>query len=166
DHGAFRGSGRDGLGRVQGGLVQDPDGVALPVRTGAGLKFDEVAERARRAREDGREVVLVLGLGFVGTAVVANLARTAAGGRRVFFVIGLDQDSAAGREKAASLDAGRPPTYADDPSLARVIAEAAIEPRSVVGTVDLSCIPLADVVVSCINLDLVRVPGQTEELAC
>jgi nucleotide sugar dehydrogenase len=130
------------------------------------LKFDEVAERARQAREDGREVVLVLGLGFVGTAVVANLARTAAGGRRVFFVIGLDQDSAAGREKAASLDAGRSPTYADDPSLARVIAEAAIEPRSVVGTVDLRCIALADVVVSCINLDLVRVPGQTEELAC
>jgi UDP-N-acetyl-D-glucosamine dehydrogenase len=130
------------------------------------LKFDEVAERAHRAREDGREVVLVLGLGFVGTAVVANLARTAAGGRRVFFVIGLDQDSPAGREKAASLDAGRSPTYADDPSLARVIAEAAIEPRSVVGTVDLRCIALADVVVSCINLDLVRVPGQTEELAC
>ena len=130
------------------------------------MRFEEISARAARAREEGREVVLVLGLGFVGTAVVANLSRTEKGGRRVFFVIGLDRDDAAGREKAGSLDAGRSPTYADDPSLAQVIAAAAREPKGLVGSVDPRCIALADVVVSCINLDLVRAPGQTEELAC
>ena len=130
------------------------------------MRFEEVSERARKAREEGSEVVLVLGLGFVGTAVVANLSRTTRGGRRVFFVIGLDRDDPAGREKARSLDEGRSPTYADDPSLAGVIAAAAAEPRGLVGTVDPKCIGLADVVVSCINLDLVRAPGQTENLSC
>jgi hypothetical protein len=97
---------------------------------------------------------------------VANLARTTRSGKRTFFVIGLDRDDDAGRGKAESLDQGRSPTYADDPSLARVIADAAVEPRSVVGSVDPRCLALADVVVSCINLDLVRAPGQTEVLAC
>ncbi len=130
------------------------------------MRFEEISERAKAARGEGREVVLVLGLGFVGTAVVANLARTEKAGKRSFFVIGLDRDDAAGRQKAESLDQGRSPTYADDPSLAQVIADAAVEPRSVVGSVDPRCIALADVVVSCINLDLVRAPGQTEVLAC
>jgi UDP-N-acetyl-D-glucosamine dehydrogenase len=138
------------------------------------VRFEEVSERARRAREEGREVVLVLGLGFVGTAVVANLSRTEprteprahTGGRRAFFVIGLDQDTPSGRDKAASLDRGRSPTYADDPSLGQVISAAAAEPKGLVGTVDPRCLALADVVVSCINLDLIRQPGQTEDLAC
>ncbi len=42
----------------------------------------------------------MLGLGFVGTAVAANLARTRSGGSRAFFVIGLDQDTSGGRAKA------------------------------------------------------------------
>ena len=129
------------------------------------MRFEEAARRAAEARREGCEVVLVLGLGFVGTAVVANLSRTRKDGRRSFFVIGLDRDDPAGREKAESLDQGRSPTYADDPSLGRVIAEAAVEPKSVVGTVDPRCASLADVVVSCINLDLVRRPGQTESLS-
>ena len=129
------------------------------------MRFEEISNRATKAREEGCEVVLVLGLGFVGTAVVANLSRTLKNGRRVFFVIGLDQDSVQGREKAASLDAGKSPTYADDPSLAGVIAAAAVEPKGLVGTVDSRCISLADVVVSCINLDLVRPAGRSDELA-
>ena len=92
------------------------------------MKFEEVESRARAARENGAEVVLVLGLGFVGTAVVANLSRTYRGTQRTFFVIGLDQDSANGREKVARLDAGHSPTYADDPSLERVIGAAGAEP--------------------------------------
>ena len=76
------------------------------------MKFEEASKRAAEARREGCEVVLVLGLGFVGTAVVANLSRTKKGGKRAFFVIGLDRDDPAGREKADSLDQGRSPTYA------------------------------------------------------
>ena len=58
-----------------------------------------IEERARAARAAGAECVVVLGLGFVGTAVAANLSRTR--GQRqepLFFVIGLDLDAArAGR---------------------------------------------------------------------
>jgi UDP-N-acetyl-D-glucosamine dehydrogenase len=130
------------------------------------VKQAEIQTRAEAARADGREVVVVLGLGFVGTAVAANLARAVGSdGKKLFFVVGLDRDDAAGREKVARLDAGRPPTYANDPSLERVVAAAAAEPRSVVGTVEPGVLKLADVVISCINLDVKREAGQTDSLA-
>ena len=63
------------------------------------MKFEEIEARARDARAQGRETVVVLGLGFVGTAVVANLSRAHKDGRPLFLVIGIDQDNAGGREK-------------------------------------------------------------------
>jgi nucleotide sugar dehydrogenase len=130
------------------------------------MKFEELQEAASRARAAGREVVAVLGLGFVGTAVVANLARTRAGGAPLFCVIGIDRDDAAGRAKVERLNDGVPPAYADDPALERVVRAARAEPANLFGTVDARALGLADVVVCCINLDLVRAARQTERLAC
>ena len=127
------------------------------------MKLEDIEPRSTAARGEGRECVVVLGLGFVGTAVAANLSRSKnADGAPLFFVIGLDLD--AGR--AGRLDEGRAPTYANDPSLERVIAAACRETANLVGTTDQAALALADVVVSCINLDLQREPGQTEELGC
>jgi UDP-N-acetyl-D-glucosamine dehydrogenase len=129
------------------------------------MKFEDISHRAAAAREGGAEVALVLGLGFVGTAVAANLARTAKREKRSFFVIGLEMDDPRGRKKAEQLDEGRSPTYTNDPSLEKVIGAAARgERRNLVGTTDPRAIGLADVVVSCINLDLKRPPGQTRDL--
>jgi len=128
------------------------------------LDYNAIEARALAARTAVREVVLVLGLGFVGTAVAGNLARAERDGARLFFVIGLDRDDAAGREKAGALDVGRSPTYANDPSLERVIREACLDSKTLVGGVDPRLIALADVVVSCINLDVQREAGQTERL--
>lgn len=129
------------------------------------MDHSRVVERAEAARAAGREVVLVLGLGFVGTAVAGNLARARRAGEPLFFVIGLDRDDEAGRAKAAALDRGQPPTYANDSSLERVIREACLETRNLVGGTDPRALVLAEVVVSCINLDVQREPGQTERLS-
>ncbi|MCC7013853.1 MAG: nucleotide sugar dehydrogenase [Planctomycetes bacterium] len=128
------------------------------------MDFAHIETRARAARASGQEIVLVLGLGFVGTAVAGNLARAEKNGARLFFVIGLDRDDAAGRAKVARLDAGSSPTYANDPSLEHVIHEACTSAQNLLGTNDPRAIGLADVVVSCINLDVQREPGQTESL--
>ncbi len=127
---------------------------------------DDIERRARAARDSGQEIVAVLGLGFVGTAVCANLARTRNAAGATFFVIGIDQDTPGGREKVERVDAGRAPTYTSDPSLERVVAAVCDEPRALVASTDPTVIALADVVVSCIQLDVVRAPGQTETLAC
>mgnify|MGYP001156639532 CR=1 FL=1 len=97
------------------------------------MKTPLIEEGARAARAAGAECVVVLGLGFVGTAVAANLSRTRGkGGEPLFFVIGLDLDAA----RAARLDEGRAPTYANAPSLEQVIAAACRETQNLVGTTD------------------------------
>ena len=128
------------------------------------MKTSDIEQRAK-APQPGRQTVVVLGLGFVGTAVVANLARARGpDGRLLFLVIGLDRDDAVGREKVSRLDRGVPPTYANDPSLEAVVREASLEHKSCMGSNDPRVLALADVVVSCINLDLVRPAGQTQDL--
>jgi len=126
-----------------------------------------IEARIDSVRSDDMEVVVVLGLGFVGTAVVANLSRCVGGsGAPQFFVIGLELDNAPGREKVARLDAGRSPIYAADGSLEAVFARAGSVTHNLVGTVDPQVLRLADTVISCINLDLNREPFQTEKLHC
>jgi UDP-N-acetyl-D-glucosamine dehydrogenase len=126
------------------------------------MKYEEVLALSTQARAAGREVVAVVGLGFVGTAVVANLAR--AGERGLFLVVGIEQDTPDGRDKVASLDRGSPPSFADDPALVTTLRASIEEPRNVCGTVDSRALGLADVIVVCINLDVVRDAGQTEKL--
>ena len=131
------------------------------------MKYEDIAQRAAKAADQGQQSVVVLGLGFVGTAVAANLSRSFdEAGNPLFFVVGLDQDNAAGREKAGRLDEGRSPTYANDPSLEEVVRKACCETQNLFGTTDPRVLELADVVISCINLDLQREPGQTEQLGC
>jgi nucleotide sugar dehydrogenase len=128
--------------------------------------IDSVRARADEARARGQEVVAVIGLGFVGTAVAANLARArGADGRPLFHVIGVERDDEAGRAKAAALARGEPPVYANDPKLAQALAAAGRETRNLDGCVELAQVACADVVVACINLDLVRPAGRADELA-
>jgi nucleotide sugar dehydrogenase len=129
------------------------------------MQYEEILRRATEARARGEEPVGVLGLGFVGTATAANLARNRSGKGHSFFVIGVEQDTPAGRAKVASIEEGKPPIWADDPALAAVFAESAKEPRNIVASTDARALCACDVVVCCINLDLVRAPGQTEELS-
>jgi len=128
--------------------------------------IDSVRARADGARARGQEVVAVIGQGFVGTAVAANLARARGpDGRPLFHVIGVERDDEAGRAKAAALARGEPPVYANDPKLAQAIAEAGRVTRNLDGGVDLAQVACADVVVSCLNLDLVRPVGRADELS-
>ncbi len=129
------------------------------------MKLSELESRAKAARAQGQEVIVVLGLGFVGTAVSANLARTRTKSKTTFFVIGIDQDTPPGREKVARMNAGRSPTYASDPNLEAVFTESGREGNLVAST-DPHAIALADVIVSCIQLDVVRTSGQTDVLSC
>ena len=130
------------------------------------MHAEELSRHALAARSEGREVVAVLGLGVVGTAVAATLARARRAGRRGFFVIGVERDSEAGRRKLEAIERGEAPVQVGTAELARILEEAALEPRSLACTVDLGALEAADVIVCCTGLELRREPGQTEQLEC
>ena len=69
------------------------------------MMLAELERRAALARAQGAQVVVVMGLGFVGTAVAANLSRTK--DRRAFFV-------EADRALYAAKDAGKDCVVAAD----------------------------------------------------
>ncbi|HIF34638.1 MAG TPA: hypothetical protein EYQ75_23870 [Planctomycetaceae bacterium] len=53
--------------------------------------YDQIAIEAERQRHRGRQIVVVQGLGFVGSAVAAAIAAaTDSAGEPKFFVIGID----------------------------------------------------------------------------
>jgi nucleotide sugar dehydrogenase len=116
------------------------------------------------AREKNQRVVGVIGLGFVGTAVAANLARTLGPSGPKFLVMGIDQDTPVGGDKCNRMNDGKPPVYGGDTELEHVYDVAVKQQGNLIGTTDLQAVQLADVVVFCINLDLIREPGQTENL--
>jgi nucleotide sugar dehydrogenase len=126
------------------------------------MKFAELELLAARARRERREVAVVLGLGFVGTAVAASLSEVTQGAG--FLVIGVELDTPEGRRKAEALDAGRAPFAAQDPAVAAALSAAAREPRRLAATTDPAVVALADVVLVCLNVDLARESGQTERL--
>ncbi len=124
-----------------------------------------IDELVRAARGEGREVAVVLGLGFVGTAVAASLAQVRRGAG--FLIVGVEQDSPEGRRKAAALAAGRAPFVAQDPAVDAALAAAAAErPPRIAATTDATVVAQADVVLVCLNVDLARAAGQTAELDC
>lgn len=109
------------------------------------------------------ECVVVIGIGFVGTAVIANLARIAKRGKPLFFVVGLEKDDLEGAAKVARLNCGKSPIYANDQNLGQVIFSSWKEHRNIAATCDPDILPQADYVVICINFDLIRTPGQISD---
>jgi nucleotide sugar dehydrogenase len=103
---------------------------------------------------------VVQGLGFVGGAMAAALAR----GRRPdgsprFAVIGLDLDDAPGRQKVAAVRAGEPPIKATDPMLTAAYLEARAT-GNLTATTNPAAISLADVIVMDVGYDVLRAPRE------
>lgn len=112
----------------------------------------------------GREVVVVQGLGFVGTAMVAALAAARdALGAPVFTVIGVDLPTASGRKKIEAINRGESPIVSEDPAIGAAIA-AGRENGNLRATDDEGAFELADVVVVDVNLDVhKKSPGAVDD---
>ena len=126
--------------------------------------IDEIREEAQRARAEGREVIVVQGLGFVGAAMAAVTAATTDDNDEPrFFVIGVDRADSVGKAKIDAVNAGRPVVNTDDPLLAELTYAGVIEMRSLVATSDYHAYTLADVIVVDLPLDA-RFSGDGDEM--
>ena len=114
--------------------------------------FEALTARAERFRAQGKTVVTVLGLGFVGAAVAPVIADAGENEPR-HFVIGLDQPTPEGRRKAACLNAGRFPFASPDPALPGIVRRAALERGNLAAATDSRALALADVIVVDLPLD-------------
>jgi nucleotide sugar dehydrogenase len=113
--------------------------------------------RALKARAEGKEVVVVMGLGFVGAVMAAIVADSRdAEGRPAKFVIGCQRPSTRSFWKIALLNRGQSPVKAEDPKVEELIRRCVLERETLTATYHSDCLALADCVVVDVQCDYIK----------
>ncbi len=130
---------------------------ALPSAEESRRELENLKKRVKAEREAGREIVVVIGLGFVGTVMAAVIAdATDAGGKPAKFVIVYQRPSPRSYWKIASLNRGESPVSSEDPEVPKLIRRCVTEKGSLVATHVSEVLGLADVVVVDVQCDYVK----------
>jgi nucleotide sugar dehydrogenase len=127
----------------------------LPAKEEFAAEYARVEKLAAAARKQGKEVVVVMGLGFVGAVMAAIVADTAdrKTGRPAKFVIGCQRPSPRSYWKTPMLNRGESPVKAEDPEVAPMIARCVMEKKTLAATYNPDCLALADCVVVDVQCD-------------
>jgi UDP-N-acetyl-D-glucosamine dehydrogenase len=127
----------------------------LPQEKDYALEMKRLEKLAAKARADGREVVVVVGLGFVGAVMAAIVADTVnkKTGKPSKFVIGCQRPSTRSYWKIPMIDRGDCPLKAEDPEVAPMIARCVKEKKTMVATYNTDCLGLADCVIVDVQCD-------------
>jgi len=130
---------------------------ALPALADYKREFSRLKKLATEQRKKGREVVVVVGLGFVG-AVMASVVADATGkdGKPTKFVIGMQRPSTRSFWKTPLLNRGVSPVKAEDPEVEKMIARCVKRKKTLVATYTLEALKLADVVVVDVQCDYLK----------
>jgi nucleotide sugar dehydrogenase len=121
-------------------------------------ELERLSRLAQSARDAGQEVVVVMGVGFVGAVMAAIIAdtRDASSGRPSKFVIGCQRPSVRSYWKIPLLNRGESPVKAEDPAVDPMIARAVLEQKNLVATYNPDCLALADCVVVDVQCDFLK----------
>ncbi|PKN48258.1 MAG: GDP-mannose dehydrogenase [Deltaproteobacteria bacterium HGW-Deltaproteobacteria-20] len=142
---------------VEYSLSPSGEKVPLPVKEDYPAEFRRLEGLAAQARRDGREVVVVMGLGFVGAVMAAIVAdSTDDEGRPTKFVIGCQRPSPRSFWKIGLLNQGISPVKAEDAEVDPLIERCVLEKKTLTATFDSDCLKLADCVVVDVQCDYVK----------
>ena len=130
----------------------------IPLAEAHAAEFERVKGLAEAARADGREIVVVVGLGFVGAVMAAIVADTEdpESGRPSKFVIGYQRPSRRSYWKVPVLNRGESPVRSEDPEVDALIARCVREKKTLTATFVSECLSLADCVVVDVQCDYVK----------
>jgi len=129
----------------------------LPTQADFGPEFERVKALASKARAEGKEVVVVVGVGFVGAVMAAIIADTTDDqGEPNKFVIGYQRPSERSYWKIPILNRGLSPVKAEDPEVDPMINRCVVEKKTLTATFAGDCLSLADVVVVDVQCDYTK----------
>ncbi len=106
----------------------------------------------------GREIVVVMGVGFVGAVMAGVVADSVdrSTGRPNKFVIGMQRPSVRSYWKIPYLNRGIVPVQAEDPEVAPLIRRCVLEKKTLTATFTYDVLSLADVVVVDVQCDYLK----------
>jgi len=121
-------------------------------------ELERIASLAEAARGEGKEIVVVMGVGFVGAVMAAIIADTVdeETGRSGKFVIGCQRPSVRSYWKIPLLNRGVSPVKAEDPEVEPMIARCVLDKKTLIGTFNSDCLRLADCVVVDVQCDYTK----------
>jgi UDP-N-acetyl-D-glucosamine dehydrogenase len=136
-----------------------PAGEKFPLPSPEDYKneFARLEALAAEQRKAGREIVVVVGLGFVGAVMAAVVAdSTDKKGRSTKFVIGMQRPSTRSFWKIPMFNRGVSPVTAEDPEVETLIRRCVNEKKVMVATYTEEALKLADVVVVDVQCDYLK----------
>lgn len=118
-------------------------------------EFKRLQKLVNEQRLMGREIVVVMGVGFVGAVMAGVIADSTdkATGRPTKFVIGMQRPSTRSFWKIAYINRGMAPVQAEDPEVAPLIRRCVLEKKTLTATFTYAALSLADVVVVDVQCD-------------
>ncbi|KPK70463.1 MAG: GDP-mannose dehydrogenase [Acidithiobacillales bacterium SM23_46] len=131
---------------------------AIPQPEEYAEEFDRLRVLVEAARAEGKEIVVVMGVGFVGAVMAAVIADSvdAKTGEPGKFVIGCQRPSARSYWKIPLLQRGEAPVKAEDPDVDPMIARCVRDKKTLTATYNNDCLKLADCVVVDVQCDYVK----------
>ncbi len=130
----------------------------LPCEEDYAREFMRLQELVKRHRRAGREIVVVMGVGFVG-AVMAGVVADAPpndAGEAPYFVIGMQRPSTRSYWKIPYLNRGQAPVEAEDPEVAPLIERCVHKRQTLTATFTYDALQFADVVVVDVQCDYLK----------
>lgn len=130
---------------------------SLPESEDYRMEFEKLKKRVDEERARNREIVVVMGIGFVGAVMAAIVADTVdEKGRSSKFVIGMQRPSIRSYWKIPILNRGISPVKAEDPEVDPMIARCVNEKKTLIATYTYDVLKLADVVVVDVQCDYLK----------
>jgi len=136
-----------------------PNGEKFPLPKPEDYKseFENLKKRIDVERSKGREIVVVMGVGFVGAVMAAIVADTVdKNGKPSKFVIGMQRPSPRSFWKIPMLNKGISPVKAEDPEVDPMIARCVNDKKTLIATFTHDVLNFADVVVVDVQCDYIK----------
>lgn len=129
----------------------------LPGKEDYPKEFERLKKLVKRQQALGREIVIVMGIGFVGAVMAAVIADAKdKNGNPNKFVVGMQRPSPRSYWKIPLLNRGVPPVSSEDPEVPLMIQRCVKEKKTLVATFTYEALKLADVVVVDVQCDYLK----------
>ena len=127
----------------------------LPRERDYELEYERLEKLAHEQKAMGREIVVVMGLGFVGAVMAGVVADTVdrGSGKPSKFVIGMQRPSTRSYWKTPYINRGLAPVESEDPEVAPLIHRCVNDKKTLIATFTYDVLSLADVVVVDVQCD-------------
>ena len=143
---------------VQYSISPDGEKFKIPQKEDYLSEYEKLEKLVNIKRKEGFEIVVVMGLGFVGAVMAGVVADSVdeGTGKPSKFVIGMQRPSSRSFWKIPLFNRGISPVKAEDPEVAPLIKRCVKDKKTLIATYTYDALKLADVLVVDVQCDFIK----------